>query len=130
AGEPFTITAVGAFAHLYSVGILVRLRRVRGRARKRFKTDLLCRLVEEHGRVAAFERRQRICASSRSLERVAAGLYLALEVASLSGNSAEILELVVVGLKLLVGDAPVLNRHVGRNKVLAVTRFGVTANLE
>src|SRR5665213_1178695 len=82
-GKPFAKAAVGALTHLHAVGVLVRLRRVRGRAWKRLETDFLCCLVEKNGCVAAFERRQRIGAGPRTLERVAAGLYLALEVASL-----------------------------------------------
>jgi hypothetical protein len=130
AGEPFAVAAVGALTHLHTVRVLVGLRRIRGGARKRLETNFLGRLVEEHGRIASLERRQRITSRARPLERVAAGLDPALNVAGLARSSAEILELVVMRFEVLVADTPVLDRHIRRNEVLAVTRFGVTANLE
>ena len=88
------------------------------------------RRVEELGRVAALERRQRIVALARTFERVAARLDRACEIARLARDAAQVLELVVVGLELLVGDAPVLDRHVGRDEALAVALRVVAADHE
>ena len=84
-----------------------------------------CRTSSVHE--AALERRQRIAALARPLERIAAGLDRAAEVAGLAGDAAQVFEAVVVGLELVVGDAPVLDRHVGGNEALAVALLDVAA---
>jgi hypothetical protein len=50
-------------------------------------------------------------------------LNLALDVSGRARRAAQIFKLIVVRLKLVVGDAPVLNRHVFRQEARAVT-FG------
>ena len=66
-------------------------------------------------------RRRRIGPRARAFERVAAVLDLALEVAGRARGAAQIFELVVVRLELVIGDAPVLDRHVLGQKARAVT---------
>src|SRR5690242_21654855 len=61
-----------------------------------------------------------ILARARSFERIAAFLDCSFEVAGLAGDAAEIFELVVVGLELVVGDAPILNGHVGGERSRAI----------
>src|SRR6185437_110804 len=51
-------------------------------------------------------------------------------VAGLAGNAAQVFPLVVVRFQLLVGDAPVLDRHVVRDRLLAVALFVVGAQQE
>ena len=57
---------------------------------------------------------------ARALEHVAARDLLAAQVAGLAGHAAQLLEAVVVRLELVVGDREILDRHLGRNGVLAV----------
>ena len=63
-------------------------------------------------------------------ERVAAGLDLTAQVTSLAGYRRDMLELVVIGFELGVGDAPVRNGHVGGNEALAVALLVTRAHLE
>src|SRR6516164_4754042 len=76
------------------------------------------------------KRRQRILASARRLERVAAQQDSAVNIASLARDCRGIFEFVIIRLELGVGDPPVLHRHVGRNEVLAVTLLVHGADLE
>src|SRR3984893_17116819 len=91
----------------------------------------IARRIGEHlARQDRRQRRQRIVAGSRRLERIAAGLDLTAGVTSLAGDRRGIFKLVVIGLELGVADAPVLDRHVVGNGVLAVALFVVGADLE
>jgi len=52
------------------------------------------------------------------------------DVAGLAGHARGVFELVVIGLDLRSGDAPVLQRHVGRDEVLAVALLVLAANAQ
>src|ERR1019366_4357617 len=57
-------------------------------------------------------RRCRIFAGSCALERVAAGLYLPVQIACSAAGAAKLVELIVMRFELLVGHAPVLNAEI------------------
>ena len=81
-------------------------------------------LAEDGAEVSFLERRIGIFARPRRLERIAAGLDLALDVAGLAADAAELFKAVVIGLQLVIGDAPVLDRQLrsaGIEKFLAVS---------
>ncbi len=92
--------------------------------------ELLRRFGEHHARQDRRQRRQRVFAGARRLERIAALLDLALDVAGLAGDRRGVFEPVVIGLELVVGDAPVLDRHVVGDEFLAVALLVHGADLE
>src|SRR5262245_43308848 len=130
AAEALAMTAILAGTKLRSIRIGVGARGVGGRARERMIAEVARGLVEHLAAQDRREWRQRIFACAWRFERIAAGLNLALDVAGLAGDRRRVLELVVIGLELVVGDAPVLDRHVSRNEVLAVTLLVHGADLE
>src|SRR5580765_1116635 len=75
-------------------------------------------------------RRIGVRSRTRSLEGIAAVLDLALKVSGRATGAAEVLEPVVVRLEFLVSDAPVLDGHVGRQKLRAVALQQVRAQHE
>src|SRR6185437_2600002 len=85
---------------------------VGGRTREWLVTELLRRLGEQGWSIGHVQRRVGIVAAARALERIAAGLLLPFQIAGLAGDAAEILEAIVVRLQLVVGYAPILDRHV------------------
>ena len=95
AAEFFAEAAIGAGPELHAERIGVGPRHVGGRAGERLVPGLLGRLAEQCRPVDHVERRIGIVARPRALERIAAGLDLALEIAGLAADAAEILELVV-----------------------------------
>src|SRR5262249_21892858 len=72
--------------------------------------------------VRLFERLVGIFAAALALERIAAGHDRAAQIASLARGATELVEAAEVRLELVIGDAPVLNRHVVRDRLPAVTR--------
>src|SRR5256714_2465049 len=116
AAEALAIAAILAGAELRAVRIGVGARRVRRRPRERMIAVVARGGREDLAREDRRERRQRIVARARRFERIAALSDLAVDVAGLAGDGGGIFEFVVVGLKLGVADAPVLDRHVGRNE--------------
>src|SRR3954447_15208981 len=91
----------------------------------------ILRRVREHlARKDRREWRKRIFALARRLKWIASCLDLALDIPGLAGNRGGVLELVVIGLEFVVSDTPTLDRHVGRNEILAVALLVVGANLE
>ena len=67
---------------------------------------------------------------ARRLERIAAGLDLAVDIASFAGDRRGVFEPFVIGLKLGVSDAPILDRHVIGDEFLAVSLLVIGADLE
>ena len=130
AAEPFAVAAVRAFAHLHTVEVAVGLRRVRRRCRERMPAEVARGLFEQHGAHAALERRQRVLPPARALVGVATRLDDAVQIAGLARDPAQVLESVVIGLEIVVGDAPVLDRHVLRNEVRSVALDGMAPHLE
>ncbi len=130
AAEALAIAAILAGAEFRAVLVGVGLRRVRRRPRERMIAEVVRGLAEHHARENLGERRQRIFAGARRLEGIAAGLDRAAQIAGLSGDRRGVLELVVIGLELVIGDAPVLDRHVLGNEALAVALLVERAHLE
>src|SRR4051812_36049928 len=80
--------------------------------RKRVITQLPRCLGEQCRSVRLRHSRRRIFAGARALEGITAGLNLTVQVARLSAGAAQLVKLIVEGLKLAVGDAPVLHGKV------------------
>ena len=66
-------------------------------------------------------RRSGIVPRARPFERIAAFLNLPFDVARSARRSAKVLEPIVMRLKLVVGDPPVLDRHVFGQKSRAIS---------
>ena len=79
--------------------------------RERMAPELGCRLAEQGRPIGLRHRRRRVFVRARALERIAAGLDLAVQIARLAAGAAQLVELIVEGLELVVGDAPVLHRQ-------------------
>src|SRR5262245_45558355 len=77
-------------------------------------------LVEQHTRQVLMQGRRLVLVAACTLEDVAAIDFLTTEVAGLSGDTAKLLEFVVVGLELVIAHSPILDRHVGRYRACAV----------
>ena len=80
-------------------------------------------LTKDGAEIGLLQRRIGIFPRPPRLERVPAGQDLALDVAGLAADPAQIFEAVVIGLDLVVGDAPILDRQLrstGVEKFLAV----------
>src|SRR5262249_54109880 len=120
AAEALAEAAILAGAEFRAVGIGVGARRVGCRAREWMVAEALCGRSEHLARQDRRERRQRILVGARRLERIAARLHLAADVSRLAGNRRRAFEPLVIWLELVVGDAPVLDRHVGGNEILPV----------
>src|SRR6202034_1363811 len=130
AAEALAVAAILAASELGSVRVGVRLRGIRRWPRERMIAGIARRTAEHLAREDRRQRRQRIVAGAGRLERVAAGLDLAADIAGLARDRGGTVKLVVIGLELGVGDAPVLDRHVLGNGFPAVTLFVAGADLE
>src|SRR6266481_2218963 len=86
--------------------------------------EVFRRLLKQGAGLRLDHRRVRILSLPRSLKYVAARDLFAAQIAGFARNSAQKLELVVIGLELVVGHSPVLQVHVGRNGGPAVTGEG------
>src|SRR4029077_19575107 len=128
--EALAIAAILAGTELGAVGVCIRLRRICGWARKRVIAGIARGVAEHLARENGRQRRERIFPRARCLERIAARLNLAVDVAGFAGDRSGILELVVVGLELSVSDAPILDGHVLWDKALAVARLVIGADFE
>src|SRR5437773_2840800 len=130
AREDLAVTAVHARREARAVRVHVAPAHVRRRRRVRVVAERRRGLLEERARVAGLHRGVRVLVAARSLERVPAGLGLAAQIARLPGDAARALEAVVVGLELVIGDAPILRRAVGRKRARAVASERATPRLE
>src|SRR5262245_35501738 len=130
AAEALAVAAILTGAELRPIRIGIGARSIRGRARERVIAKVARGLVEHLAAQNRRQRRQRIVACPRRFERIPAGLDLALDVAGFAGDRGGMLELVVVGLELVVGDAPVLDRHVRGDEILAVALLVHGADFE
>src|SRR5258706_8902190 len=83
AAEELAVAAIDARVDMRAVLVGVGTRQRARRRRERLVAELFRRLLEERARVRGLERRVRVLARARPLERVAARNDLALEVARL-----------------------------------------------
>src|SRR6185503_19229575 len=130
AAEALAIAAILAGAVFRTVRIGVGARSIGLRPRERVVAEVAAGIREHHAGKDRRQRRQRVFAGARRLERIAAFDDLTLEIAGLAGDRGGVFELVVIRLELVVGDAPVLDRHVGGDEALAVALLVARANLE
>lgn len=93
-------------------------------------TGLACRFGEQRRPQPLLQRRRRIFRRAPAFERVATRLLLSANIAGLARSAAELFEPVVIGLKLIITDGPILNRHVSRQCVLTVAFFEMAAQLK
>src|ERR1700722_11823381 len=112
ATEPFAEAAIGTWTHPQSQWIGVGLREISGWLREWLVAEFARGLAEQ--RVAERLRlcRRRIWARTGTFERIAALLDLPPEISRSARRSAEIFEAIVERFELVIGDAPVLDRHV------------------
>src|ERR1700686_903639 len=122
--------AARAFEHLYAVQVAVVLSHRRGWALERHVAQRGHRLGEQGTLMRAPRRRVGILARARPFVRIAAGLDLAVQVASLAADAEDFLKLVVVGFDLVPGDAPILQIAVLRNERHAIAFLNTRVHLE
>jgi hypothetical protein len=122
--------AARAFEHLYAVEVAVVLGHRRGRALERHVTQRGHRLGEERALICGPRRRVWILARARPLVRIAARLYLAVQVAGLAADPEDLLKLVIAGLDVVPGDAPVLQIAVLGNERCAIALLDARVHLE
>jgi hypothetical protein len=121
------VAAILTRAEAHAVGIGIGAGRVARRRDERPVAELLAGGLEDQPRLGGLERRLWIVVAPRRFERIAARHERAFDVSGLAGEAIELLEQVVVGLHFGVGDAPILDRHVGRDRLLAVARLNPCA---
>src|SRR5271170_2927423 len=122
--------AARAFEHLYAVQVAVVLGHRRGWALERHVAQRTHRVGEQGALMRAPRRRVWILARARPFVRIAAWLDLAVQVASLAADAEDFLKLIVVGLDLVPGDAPVLQIAVLGNERCAVGLLDARMHLE
>ena len=121
AAEPFAEAAIGAGPEPDAERVHVSLRHVAGGLRKRLVAELARSLCEQRMAEGLRLRRIGIGPRARPLEGIPAFVDLPFQIAGGARRPAKILELVVVWLEIVVGDAPVLDRHVRREKMCAIS---------
>src|SRR6185312_17390842 len=120
AAEPLAKAAIGAGPERDAKRVRISLREI-ARGLREGRIAQLARGGGEEGRGIGLPlRRRRIVAGARAFEGISARLLFAADIAGLAGGAAEIFELVVIGLHLLIGDAPILDRHILGEEFLAV----------
>src|SRR5271169_79316 len=73
--------------------------------------------------IARFDRRVRVVVAACAFENVAAVDLFAAQIAGLPRRAAQLVVAIVMGLKLVIADRPIRNRHIIRDRAFAVT-FG------
>ena len=125
AAEGLAIGAIGA-----GRAALIGLRQDRMRRRERVIAELLGAVLEQDAGLVLGERRQRIFALTRRLERVAAVDLAALQIAGLAGDAEVILDLVVERLEFGIAQRPVGERGVRRDRRQPIAFDGIGAGAE
>src|SRR5262249_62229090 len=90
----------------------------------------LRRLAEDARPEPRLDRFVGIMVAARPLERIAAGDHLALQIAGLARDAAQLVEAVVERLDFLITHRPVLDRHVVRDRARAVALAKQAADAE
>ena len=120
AAEALAEAAIDAFAHHRAFGIGVGGAGVGRRLREGMIAELLGRLLEQHAGKPALQRLVGEFVAARPFEDIAAVDLGAAQVSRLARYAAQFLELVVMRLELGIGDAEILDRHLGRHEIAAV----------
>ena len=102
--------------------ILIGFREDRARRRERVIAELARRGFEQHGALVQAQRRQRVVATARRFEHVAAVNLASLQIARLAGNAQLVFGLIVIALKVRIAQRPVGERGVLRNCGRSITR--------
>src|SRR6266446_6164421 len=123
AAEPFAVTAIFARPERHAFRIGVGAAHVGGGRPERGISEFARGLLQGGAGHAYRQRLIGVFVLARPLEHVAAVDLLAAQIAGLAGNAEQFLEAIVVGLKLIIGDRKILDRHLGRNRLLAVAIF-------
>ncbi len=121
------MAAIFAGAHREAFGIGVRLARVRRRPREWVIAKALAGDLHGGAGHALAQRLVGIFVLARTFENIAAFHDLATQIAGLAGDAAELLETIVGRLELVVTDGKVRDRHLLRDRVLAVALREVAA---
>ena len=129
AAEALAVAAIFAGAKRQAFEIGVDLARIARWRLERMVAEASRRLVHDGSGHALGQRRIWILVLSRPFEHVAAVDFFAAQIAGLAGDAAQLLELVVIRLELVIGDGQVLDRHLGGNGVLAVALSEMDAQL-
>src|SRR5215212_5699795 len=106
------MAAILALAQRQPFAVDVSLARIADRLRKRIVTEFLARRFKQQRGLGHLQWRIGIFVASRSFKNIAAGNFLPAQISGLARNTAKLVELVVIGLELLIGHRPVLDRHV------------------
>src|SRR5207247_88929 len=102
AAERLAVAAIGA-----GRPTVIGLREDRARRRERVIAELARRGFEQDGALVQAQRRQRVVATARRFEHVAAVDLFSLQVAGLAGDPELVFGAVVIGLELGVAQLPV-----------------------
>ena len=116
------MAAILALPDRQPFGIHIGRTGIGGRRRERMVAELLGGLGEDQSGLRHDQRLVGIVVGPRAFERIAPSDHLAAQIAGLAGGAAQLFEPVVMRLQVVIGDAPVLDRHVVRNGVAAVPR--------
>src|SRR4051812_43413988 len=127
AAGALAMAAILTAAERQAFAVRVRLTHRRGRLREWMVAEFAARLGVHQRRLGHLHSRRRIFVAARAFEYIAAVDLLTAQVAGLAGDAAELIEPVVIRLQLVIGHRPVLDRHVLRNGLLAVTVDDVAA---
>src|SRR4030088_119829 len=130
ASEAFAEPTIVARGEHLTVRIAVGARAVARGLGKRLVAQILASPLEERRCVRNLIRWLRVLVRTLSLEGIAASLNLTAQVARLARGTKRLVELVVVGLELIIGHAPVLDGGILRQDPRAVALYQVAAVLE
>src|SRR5438445_206402 len=94
------------------------------------EAELLRRRREDDPRLRHDQRFVRVIADTWTFEGIAAIDDLPAQIAGLARGAAQFLETLVIGFELVIGDAPVLDREIGGDRLLAVALLEMRAQHE
>src|SRR5262245_35183903 len=92
--------------------------------------EFSCGRCHPIGELGASERRHRIRAPPRPLEDIAEWVDRTVYIAGLAGDADLVLHLVVIGLKLVQSERPILHCRTFRNSPSAIAASGFAHDIE
>jgi len=114
ASEALAESAIGAPRADHTVRVRVALADIGRRHRIGVIAKRSRRFANHLGKVRNLQRRRRIFRAPRTFKRVAAIHPLATQISSLARKSQHQIDARIVRLKIVVGDAPILDRMIRR----------------